>query len=132
MAGSETKCHYRHYLDCRPRHHCDADAVVCACTPALHPVAIQRTRLRRMKLNELWLAPLYCKNQVPNPTRLIRVIGRRGDLNREPCSFTLVVSTNDPWGPCHRARICVPARGCRIPTSSMVTASRIRFSCPQK
>jgi hypothetical protein len=31
--------------------------VVCACTPALHPVAVQRARLRRLKLSELWLAP---------------------------------------------------------------------------
>src|SRR5205807_4510595 len=103
MPGSETKCHYSHYLDCRPRHHCDADAVVCACTPALHPVAILRTRLRRMKLNELWLAPLYCKNQVPNPTRMIRVIGRRGDsignLVASPWSFRPMTHGDRVIGP---------------------------------
>jgi hypothetical protein len=52
MAGSEAKRDHRHDLDCRPRDHRCADAVVCVCTSTLHPVAVQRARLRRLILSD--------------------------------------------------------------------------------
>src|SRR4029077_3915598 len=53
MAGSEAKRHHRHDLDCRPRDYRRADAVVCACTSDVHPVAVQRACLWRLKVSDL-------------------------------------------------------------------------------
>src|SRR5207302_4441825 len=106
MARSKAKRHHRHDLDCRPRDHRGADTVVGACTSALHPVAVQRPSLRRLKVGDLETTrahlPIassvhYCRPRsfrFPHPRFVTPWRYKRPDLSLTRIAISPMISTS--------------------------------------
>src|SRR5439155_639353 len=107
MARSKAKRHHRHDLDCRPRDHRGADTVVGACTSALHPVAVQRPSLRRLKVGDLETTRGSFANRVlrsllqaavlqvpPPPVRRTPWRYKRPDLSLTRIAISPMISTS--------------------------------------